>query len=139
MMVVEAVDVGAVDRFETLDLCLERWGRWAIGQIGPVRQRCRGIESRYRPEDGKPLPSGSLVPAMPDHIGIEVERVVALLPREQAKLLKMHYVTRLPQEMICRRLALRFGAFRLHLKSAVMMVDNLLRRKGVALSERLVL
>ena len=139
MMVVEAVEVGVADRFETLDVCLERWGRWAVGRTGPIRQRCRGIESRYRPESAKPEPSGSMVPVMPDHVGIEVERVVAMLPREQARLVRMHYVTRLPQDMICRRLALRFGAFRLHLKSAVTMVDNLLRRKGVALSERLVL
>lgn len=137
MMVVDAVVVGVVDRFETLDLCLERWGRWAFGRTGPDRQRCRGIESRYRPEDVKPEPSGSLIPAMPDYVGIEVEKVVAMLPSEQAKLLRLHYVVRLPQDMICRRLALRFGAFRQHLKSAVLMTDNNLRKKGVALSEKL--
>lgn len=126
----------AADRVDLVSVALERWGDWARGKVGPDRQRCRGLESRYRGEVAQPV-AAAVPGGMPDWIGIEVERVVSRLPDWVAALLVAYFVQRKSKAPTARVLRLRFEDYDAHLRRSVLMVDNALKRAGVDIVKKL--
>ena len=123
------------------DICerLREWGRWV--RVRQHQGHCLSIEHRYRRharpddtptgfEDWSSTPPTQTLPAVDAQAALEVEKVMRWIEPKHRRALKLHYVMRMGDKMICRRLVIRFADFDSFLSDAQQMVMNRLIRKG---------
>jgi len=125
-----------------LDYLLTNWARWLRSGRG-ASASCFSIEGRYRRKsraDDTPTgwgdwlvtPPGHVPPPIDELAALEVERTMRHLPRRQRKAIVLYWVFRMPERMICRRLALRYVDWTGFLAAATCMIGNLLTRRQFA-------
>lgn len=86
---------------------LTEWARWL--RSSPARGHCASLEHRYR----SPQCWDEINPSNPISTldAAEIEDIVVALPEKYKKLAKYHYVYRMAQHFICRRLRFRHAEY----------------------------
>lgn len=97
---------------------LENWGRWARGGI--KQETCGSAEKNYRAPWRQwlqlhEIPMGGNL----DTFAAEaVERAWKTLHHKQQKILKLHYVRRLPVTLLCQRAKIKPWQYEAHMARA---------------------
>ena len=119
-------DEPAEDEWETHEALLN-WAKWCLVKRRPGR--CRSVEGRYRPVAGNVYEpqSTSLPPKAPDSLAAEeVNGALLAVPAEHRRALICRYHVGMPDRVICKLLALRPAAHLAFMRTARLMLRNIL-------------